>query len=269
MDFKIWLEMSSLRDILKDVPQSQKWHSEGSVWKHVLMVRKALPVAERLFEEERNRPGSPFNTFSSLTEEDREMLRAAVWMHDIGKADKTVYKLPSGEEIPWQSGPQPEGSKLTSVGHEDAEAYEPLMKKLGPAWQNMHQKASDENKQLLSYLIQNHMHFNRQEGVLARVLARDMIRNDGKFDPQRKHKLLIVFKVMDILGRGGASEKDGQELITDLVKLADKRAEYWKQEEEKRAPISVEDFINKLKAKGLPLSQIKTAVRGKFGIDAL
>ena len=269
MEFRNWLEMSSLRDILKDVPQSQKWHSEGNVFHHVMMVRKMLPIAERLFEEERTKPDSPFNMFSSLTEEDREILRAAVWMHDIGKANKTVYKLSSGEEIPWQSGPQPEGSKLTSVGHEDAESYEPMMQKLGPVWQKMYQKVGEDNKQILWYLIQNHMQFHRQEQVLARVLARDMIRQDGKFDPQRKFKLLIVFKVMDVMGRGGATEVDGRELIDGLVQLAEKRAEYWEREKEKRVPISMEDFISKLKAKGLPLDQIRGAVRGKFGIEAL
>ena len=124
MNFKQWLEMSSLRDILKDVPQSPKHHPEGTVWAHVRLVRQALPIAEALFEEER-RKGLPFSDYGPLTGHERKLLRVAAWLHDVGKVAATAWTHPDDSKTPWQDlGNLPDdGGKWQSLRHEEPEYY--------------------------------------------------------------------------------------------------------------------------------------------------
>ncbi len=68
--------MSTLRDNLKGVPQDEEFHPEGDVWTHTRAVRRSLDEAMRM-------------TNVMLTEEQRNLLRVAAWLHDVGKAHAT------------------------------------------------------------------------------------------------------------------------------------------------------------------------------------
>lgn len=65
---------------MAETPQPARWHGEGDVLTHTRMVVRALDDV----------PG-----FSELPERQREILRAAAWLHDIGKIRQT--RLVAGE----------------------------------------------------------------------------------------------------------------------------------------------------------------------------
>jgi len=83
--------------------------------------------------------------------------------------------------------------------------------------------------------------------------------------PEIKVKLLIVFKLMDIVGRGTMMHVEGQHYLDEIRKASEKRRRHWEAEAEKNAPVSREEFIARLRAKGVPELTIQNAVKGKFG----
>ena len=76
---------------LKDVPQDPKWHPEGDVWIHtILVVKEAAAIATR----------------ESLSMQEREILILAALCHDLGKPATTEANL----------------EKITAHGHESLSA---------------------------------------------------------------------------------------------------------------------------------------------------
>lgn len=257
--------MSSLRELLKGVPQSPKHHPEGCVWTHVHLVRKALPIAETMFDEERSK-GTPFDAYGPLTDRERDLLRAATWLHDVGKASATAWTHPDGSKTQWwELGDKlPEdGGRLQAIDHEEPEHYEPMLRKLGPPWQRMHEKTLPEDREVLRFLIEKHM------GYLGDKVGRSFVHlimdDRGVLRPERKVKLLIVFKLMDVIGRGTMRESEGRTYLEQIRKVSAQRQRHWAMEAEKNAPIPREEFVARLKDKGLPDALVQQAVKGKYG----
>jgi len=257
--------MSSLRDILKDVPQSAKHHPEGTVLNHVRLVRQSLSIAEGLFEEERHK-GLPFSDYGPLTGHERKLLQSAAWLHDVGKASATAWTHPDDSKTPWQElgGKLPDdGGRLQSLRHEDPDYYEPVLRQLGSAWQGMYEKTSSEDRDILRFLVDEHMGFVGEK--VGRGFVHLLMDERGVLRPETRVKLLIVFKLMDVIGRGSMMVEEGREFLAEISRAAAKRRKYWAAQLEKNAPISREDFVLKLREKGLTDALIQQAVRGKYG----
>ena len=257
MNFKNWLEMSSLRNLLKDVPQGAIFHPEGPVFKHSRMVRQSLNSAIKIFEQE-----PLFVDLLPVSNEDRNILRVAAWLHDAGKSSATTWKSPFGEVLPWKDVKHPEGGKWSSVGHEEPEHYEPVLKQLGEPWQGMNHRASAEDRDLVMFLIQKHMGYVGDSA--SRWFLRMIMDDHGNIRSDRKVKLLIIFKMMDLIGRDTVMLQDAYAFLDVIKKAVIHNRAYWDKEEEKRSPISKKDFIRKLEDKGLSNAQIRVAVKGKF-----
>lgn len=268
MEFKKWLEMSSLRDILKNVPQSAIWHSEGDVFTHTRLVRKTLPVAIKMFEKARSE--ETFSNLSSVSSEDIMLLKIIAWLHDIGKRSVSGYKYPDKTIEPLSNFPgytakqlmSPEfgPGKWTAHGHEGPEHYEPQIKKLGPKWQSILDNLSPEDKEIVWFVVPKHMEFT-EKGLSRHI--KQTIDIDGKFIPDRKIKIWIVFKLMDLMGRGsGMDVASGEEFLNVLIKVAEEKKR--KNLRKKVEPDNPEDFAKYLQAKGLSPEAIQTAVQGKF-----
>jgi hypothetical protein len=159
--------MSALRDILKGVPQDAEFHPEGDVWTHTQAVRGALDEAVRM-------------TNAALTKEQRNMLRIAAWLHDMGKAHATV-KI---------------NGRWRSPGHERGRIAAAMLRKLGWPWRGMWEKATFEEKKSFAYLVARHMAVSDDRGIERRV-ARAM-RSGGT--RKKRAELLVVMMVMDRLG---------------------------------------------------------------------
>jgi hypothetical protein len=267
-NFKNWLEMSSLRDLLKNVPQSQQWHPEGSVFAHTQLVRRALSTAVDMFEKIRE--NELFSELPPVYNEDRRLLKIIAWLHDVGKSSSTGYKYPDGSVEPLSNfygkiakelmSPEFGGGKWTAHGHEEPENYEPQIKKLR-TWQNILEKLSPEDKEIVKFVIERHMDFS--EKGLSKYIKQG-IGIDGKFLPDRKIKIWIVFKLMDLMGRGeGLDMQSGREFLNILIKVAEEK----KRKNLRIKPIepdTPEEFANYLLAKGVKPDMVQAAVRGKF-----
>jgi hypothetical protein len=257
--------MSSLRDILKDVPQSAKHHIEGTVWKHIRLVRCALPIAEGMFEEER-RKGPPFSDYGHITEYERKLLRAAAWLHDVGKASTTAWTHPDGSKTPWQElGVKlpDDGGRLQSLQHEEPDYYEPVLRQLGIVWQGMYEKTSPEDRDILRFLVDEHMGFVGEK--VSRGFVHVLMDDRGVLRSDTRVKLLIVFKLMDVIGRGSMMVEEGREFLAEISRATERRRRFWAAQLEKNAPVSREDFVLKLRAKGLTDALIQQAAKGKYG----
>lgn len=190
ISFKTWLE-TSLRDIIKPVPQSPTHHAEGDVWVHTLMVRKQLTAAVTYFQELASDKSSVFGNYDPrLTPEEINILRIGAWMHDIGKASATTI---GGK--PWKDGGT---GAIQAIGHEDPEHFEPMMSQLGEPWQSMYQKASSQDKEDLWFIIKHHMSLKDRFG---KNILNQLMDDTGKFKNERRVKLLLILILMDQSGR--------------------------------------------------------------------
>jgi hypothetical protein len=231
----------------------------------VRLVRQALPIAELLFNEERAK-GLPFSDYGPLTEQERRLLRAAAWLHDVGKAAATAWTHPDDSKTPWQdlSGRSPDdGGRWQSLRHEEPEYYEPVLRQLGPVWQGMFEKTSAADRDVLRFLVDEHMGFVGEK--VGRGFVHVLMDERGVLRPEVRVKLLIVFKLMDVIGRGSMMVEEGREFLAEIRRAAERKRKYWAAQAEKNAPISREEFVEKLRAKGVSDALIQQAVRGKYG----
>ncbi|MCK9458368.1 MAG: hypothetical protein M0R80_01845 [Proteobacteria bacterium] len=269
MEFKNWLEMSSLRDILKNVPQSAQWHPEGSVFLHTRLVRKALPVAVKMFEKARGEEA--FSNLPSVSDGDIMLLRILAWLHDVGKASTAGYKYPDntikplsdfpGHTVKQMMSPDFGPGKWTAHAHEDPEHYEPQIKKLGNKWQSILDNLSPEDKEIVWFVVPKHMEFS-EKGLSRHIKA--SIGIDGKFAPDRKIKIWIVFKLMDLMGRGsGLDIESGKSFLEILMNVAEEKMRKSLRTKPVE-PNTPEEFAKYLLAKGVKPDVVQAAVRGKF-----
>lgn len=270
MRFRKWFEMSSLRDMLSKVPQSPKWHPEGSVFAHTRLVRKALENAIALYQSYAPIAG----IFGPVNDEDRTILRLAAWLHDTGKTSASAWTHPDGSQTPYTEFPDrnvnqmmsPDfgepGGKWQSIGHEEPQHYEPQIQKLGSQWQQVLQNLSPQGQELLWYLVQRHMDFG--DDGFHKILMNQMFDAQGNVLPERRFKLLIVFKLMDIMGRQGGDPRAIQLLKSIETVIAEKKG-WAARQAARRGPEDREGFTRWLQAKGLPEDQIAAILQNKFG----
>lgn len=130
MGFRDFLEMSSLRDLLGNIPQNPKHHPEGNVLTHTRMVRRSIEDAIAILKQSQQNPQSSLKKVDfDLTKEDRDILRVAAWMHDIGKVTATAMTPSKG---------------IQSIAHETPEHFIANMRKLkGGQWENIWNSAKD------------------------------------------------------------------------------------------------------------------------------
>ena len=179
---------TKLADILKPVPQSPKHHAEGDVFTHTRMVRSRLPIAiEFVKKEQQNNPNSVFkNLDMNLSANDIKILKLAAWFHDIGKASATKVDQETG--------------KITAHGHESAKHYLPQIERLSGNLKNIYNSLSTVEKDILHFVIDNHMSLNQETG-LPRKLWSAIYDDEGNIKNDTKSKLLIIFIIMDRTGR--------------------------------------------------------------------
>jgi len=195
-------EMSKLMDIIGSVPQRPDYHAEGPVGIHTRMVRAQLDKAISLIQKEASKPNSFLsNLDTNYTEQDRNILRMAAWLHDIGKASATKIG-----GIHWQDerrlknlyGDKPNLGQARAIGHEQFYHFNPMARELmkSSLWKKMYDNAGFEDKKDLWFIINHHMDVTKSKKMLRRNID-----PDGKFRNDRRLKLLLAFSLMDKMGR--------------------------------------------------------------------
>lgn len=172
--------MSSLRDILKRVPQDPEFHPEGNVWVHTRAVRNSLDEALRIIRTSGICQRLAVSEIEPTRRECR-LLRLAAWCHDLGKADAT--RLHDGRWI--------------SPGHERPRRLNPVLRRLGWPWKAMWDGNSFDDRKAFVYVMIRHMSICDTCGIdprIARALA------SGDRARRGRAVLLIVMLIMDRLG---------------------------------------------------------------------
>lgn len=250
MEFKDFVEMSSLMDLL-DVPQRPDFHAEGPVKNHAKLVRQQVDNAIQVVQGVASQPESSFSQLdTSFSEEDRNILRLASWLHDLGKRSATT-------------------PDLRSIGHESPKHFNPAARELmqSPMWGKMLGSASLEDKKDLWFVISNHMSLKDQG--FGRRLMRKFVDTNGKYYNTRRVKLLLTFILMDRIGRKG--KHDPMETINAFEAGAKKfKQSQIRQKQSQPAPNNEFDFVQqmlpKLANKPMPMQIgiLKGALQGKF-----
>lgn len=248
--------MSSLRSMLRGVPQSPKHHPEGDVYVHVRLVRRSLDDAVKMLTERAN-DADPFRLIEFTIDEKDEslLLRAAAWLHDIGKVTATTRK---------------ENGAWSAVGHDRPGNFLPQLRKLSGTWRRMWMRADFAARKDLLFLIRWHMAFSQSKGdaALGKARARRWLTDDGAYRPIRRIKLLLVLVVADRMGRGFADRFErGATVVETMIEAAADRVR--DVERARRAVIKPPDdpveFLRYLARLQKPLDVCLKAFGGKFG----
>lgn len=266
----------SLKDLLEPVPQSQKWHKEGNVFKHTQLVRGGLKLAVDIMKDAAANPNSAFSDLNmNLNQGDINLLRLGGWLHDIGKRSATTVRDRFDPWLAYQkyNEPVPTDAPIAAHDHEKEKHFEPMMQQLGRPWHDMHNQADPADKQDLWFLIRNHM--SLRNGQWSRRLWSQLIDDNGKYKNDRKVKLLLVLVLMDKMGRyGDASPQFGFANGLEALKAMQFTADMIVAEKEKQARhhqtiefSGPDEFVAYLKSKGVNPKAIKANVKNKYGID--
>jgi tRNA nucleotidyltransferase (CCA-adding enzyme) len=260
--FQQWIIESSLRDQLQ-VPQNPKHHPEGPVDRHTMMVRASLnPAIQLIKNKQAEDPTGPLSNLDlNFTKEDINILRFAGLLHDIGKGDAL----------------DPE--TLSAHGHEDPRTFEKAMRRLGPIWHQMYEKANLQDKDDLWWVIKYHMSLKDKDGFQNKALKKELLDENGKYKPDRKIKLLLVLLLMDRMGRGGQGGVDwntakqfaqsntgaAEQGLSGIYKTSDLySSEMNRRTKSASQPIgdNPEIVVQNLKQKGRTTDQIRMALTG-------
>ena len=273
LNFKNWLMENSLRDILSGVPQDPGHHPEGDVFTHTRMVRQQLDKAIAVLKSAQQRPDNPFQNLDfDLDKEERQILRVAAWMHDIGKKTATTLNV-DGQHTPWQDAGDPSQGRWQALGHETPFHYKPQMRKLGAIWQSIWRNTDPEAKKDVLFIINHHMGLrgSKQAGVSRKTLNK-WIGKDGQYQNRRRLKLLLVFIVMDQTGRdlpdldavAGRATAGMQGIASDVQKRQNRASKQPASDD----PIEfLSMFVGKRDRQGNPFDRetISRMFTGKFG----
>jgi hypothetical protein len=264
MNFREFFEMSSLRDILGNVPQRPDYHAEGPVFTHTRMVRQNIDRAIEVLKKASQDESSAFSRLDmDLTDQEYNLLRVIAWLHDIGKASATTV---GGEKWQGQDLTDDEMLTLRAKAHEKPQHYEPMMDKLGDPWKKMYKKAGTKDLADIEFVIKQHMAL--RQGGFGRRLANIIVDSTGKYLPLRKVKLLLIFILADWSGRfGDKGEANPWAAIEYMQKSADQRVNRYRRslQQAEKLPDDEEGFVQALKDAGKSDDIIAMAYRGKFG----
>lgn len=229
--------MSHLRQLL-DVQQNPKHHPEGKVFTHCRLVRKCLDEAIACIQNQIWY--EPFSRFPSpYYKRERNILRFAAWLHDIGKG--SASEVVDGE--------------VKSIGHEEIPHLIAGFRKLrsSPLWHRMWKRSSKEDRRELFFIIRYHM------DRLGKKFQNRWINEQGQYDPSLK--LLFTFMVMDRMGR--AMPRNPHPCGLMFHAASDKKKRWAKQNDKPNEPDNPQDFCKYLKDKGLQPPAIQAALKGK------
>jgi hypothetical protein len=254
MEFKDFLEMSSLKNIIGGIPQHPKHHPEGDVFTHTRMVRYSLDDALNILKQAQQEPNSSLKNIDfNLSEEEKTILKVAAWMHDIGKATATTYTPEKGYQ---------------AIGHQESEHFIPNMRKLkGSLWEKIWNKASMLAKKDIYFLIKHHMSLRDQSGKIGFGKRRGnmFVDEKGQYINKTPIKLLLVLILMDRLGR---KVEDPEASAWKAIKAFDATAQEKKRRSQpgfgggQAAPDDPVAFLKQLSGK--PPQVINMAFKGKF-----
>ena len=266
MEFREWFLMEGVRDLakaysdaLRDVPENPEHHPEGTTLKHVKLVRRAISSAE---QELQNLKFTPvFSDILSdldfrLTEDDRQVLVVAAWLHDVGKTTATTIGGVPFRDAGGQTG------KIQAIGHEKPEHYGPQVEKMLAVAPESTRRFYESNRDLINFLVERHMDF-AHGGFPNRVISDFFV--DGRIRNDRRMRLLLVLMWADKIGRGKAPDLAKN---IDKLRMASEKSRELARRSQRALKGAFEggedEFRSMLKAKGLPDSAIEAAVRSKF-----
>jgi hypothetical protein len=266
--------MTALRTTLNNVPQDPTHHPEGTVWKHTVMVRKALPMALQVAREAFRGVSCLSLWKDELTTEEIGVLRASAWMHDIGKSvTTTLYH--NGDHIEFSEHPlicqalaNNDQGKWKSLKHDHPKNFKKALRSLkGSLWEKVWDNASFEAKKDFLFLISTHMTLRHAKAKktlgFGRKLSRKWINEDGRYKNKRRVKLLVLLIVMDSLGRDIPEAKSSVNLIINSLISGAHFVMRRPEPQSKPAPNDPIKFLSMLKEK--PDNVIRRAFLGKFG----
>ncbi|MEO0898058.1 MAG: HD domain-containing protein [Bacteroidota bacterium] len=170
-DLSDWPLPEELIASMKATEQNPKYHAEGSVWNHTLMVMEMLEKHQSEFD---------------LTEEELNILRWAVVLHDVGKPAATKW----------------ENNRWTSHGHEKMGL--PIARNILMGQQDM----DATTRRSILDLVKFHS-LPMKWGLKNRAFSYYQ-----KLAVQTDIRLLGIFSYFDILGR----ECQNHQQIIDLLK---------------------------------------------------
>ena len=252
--------MSSLRELLKVVPQSPIHHPEGNVFKHSRYVRQCLQEAHSMLV---NANLTCFDKIDfKLTDKDVNLLRIGAWMHDIGKISATTLNI-DNRHIPFHIDliSCAELGRWQAIDHELPRHYKPMMRKLGEPWRQIWQASPLKDRKDLFFMINHHMAL-RGEGFSKR-LSKRLIDEDGCYHNTRGIKLLVILIMMDRLGRSIKFRIEEAFETLDAFQICATERTKPEKPASLPAPNDPLEFVQLLKNK--PIAVIKQAFQGKFG----
>jgi hypothetical protein len=267
MRFREWMTMEGMRDLaraysdaLRDVPENPEHHPEGTTLKHVKLVRRAVDAAAEQLQTLKSEHSLSYilsNLDFRLTEDDRQVLVMAAWLHDVGKTTATTIG-----GVPFRDAGNSAG-KIQAIGHERPEHYGPQVEKMLAMAPESTRRLYESNRDLISFLIERHMDFSHG-GFPNRVIA-DFF-DDGRVRDDRRMRLLLVLMWADKMGRGKAPDLAKS---IEKLRLASEKSRDMARKAARQSKGAFEggedEFRSMLKARGLPDSAIDAAVRSKFG----
>lgn len=267
MNFKQWFQNESAKELarqysqsLKPIPQDPKHHPEGDVLTHIKLVRRSIPDAEKYLVKLKTK--EPWKTIlqniDPVTDDrQKQILKLAAWLHDIGKIPTTTITTDSGTRHWTEPG---EIGKIRSLRHEDPRFYQPEIDKLFPLAPENIQDLYKNNKDLLDFLIERHMDVSK--GGFPKHFIADHFEN-GKLIPSEKIKLLLILIYADKMGRNPQSQESIEKNDQALVAASEKN-KINTQKNNKPKFDTPQDMIQSLKQKGISNNQIINAVKSKF-----
>jgi len=263
--------MSTLRELLSEVPQAPEPHPEGDVFVHTRMVRRSMSLAVDILRAAQVWPDSSLTELDfNLTDEERNIVRAAAWMHDIGKLVTTTLNV--GYHISWNNRFVKGGvaqyayrGRWQALEHERPYRFKQAMRKLkGSLWEPIWHNSTFEAKKDVFFIVRYHMGLGHGDSRFGfgRRLSRRWVTPEGKYKNKRRFKLLFVVICMDRLGRSVpkvvTSACDAVAMFEDGARFVVRQSE----RQSEPAPDDPVEFLRMLKGK--PEQVIRKAFRGKF-----
>jgi hypothetical protein len=227
-----------------------------------------MAEAIEIMQEAQKRPGSSLADFDlNLTKEERDIVRAAAWLHDIGKFITTTITLEDGQVIPFSLSAMALVGSIHAIGHEKPQNFKLACRALvGTMWETIwkHSRLGAQVDWLFAIL--HHMgvnHWDVKPGFGKRLSKRWMTA-EGKYKPKRRVKLLMILILMDRLGRRIPNVREtAWDAIASFESGAHAAQRRINHPQSKPAPTDPVQFLQRLKGK--PPEVIQVAFKGKFG----